>query len=121
VKQVKHLFTRMTFRSAILVISKVISKPSTHRVHQIARSMFQGAPGTQMRTIAHRWKLPRSLAASTAASLACALAASAATVAASAASAAAASAAAAASTSAAACAAYQPAMVVSSAARRSPS
>jgi hypothetical protein len=29
---------------------------STHRFRQIARSMFQGAPGTQMRTIAHRWK-----------------------------------------------------------------
>ena len=28
----------------------------THRIHQTARSMFQGAPGTQMRTIAHRWK-----------------------------------------------------------------
>ena len=28
----------------------------THRIHQIARSVFQGAPGTQMGTIAHRWK-----------------------------------------------------------------
>jgi len=32
------------------------ARTSTHRIHQTARSMFQGAPGTQMRTIAHRWK-----------------------------------------------------------------
>jgi hypothetical protein len=32
------------------------SQKSTYQFHQIARSMFQGAPGTQMRTIAHRWK-----------------------------------------------------------------
>jgi len=34
----------------------VCTHSCTHQFHQIALSMFQGAPGTQMRTIAHRWK-----------------------------------------------------------------